>query len=272
MSKLEVDKIDPQSGTALEIGTSGDTITIPSGVTLDASNATTTLPATVVTTTGTQTLTNKSIAATQLTGTITPSDGTVTNAKIVDSTIALGKLSATGTKDATTFLRGDNTFAEAGGGKVLQVINTHFTDQVSSTSATPADVSGFSATITPSSTSSKILVMVTVFFGGSGSSYAYTLCQREISGGATTSIGLGTGATGSQTNIFVGRRMDVIQDYGESSKNFLDTPNTTSAITYQMQLANPYGTTGYINRQDNAGNFAYISFPSSTITLLEIGA
>lgn len=157
-------------------------------------------------------------------------------------------------------------------GKVLQVVNTHFTDRVSSTSVTPANVSGFSATITPSSTSSKILVMVTVFFGGSGSSYAYTLCQREISGGATTSIGLGTGATGSQTNIFVGRRMDVIQDYGESSKNFLDTPNTTSAITYQMQLANAYGTTVYINRQDNAGNFAYISFPSSTITLLEIGA
>ena len=115
MSKLEVDKIDPQSGTALEIGSSGDTITIPTGVTLDASNATTTLPANVVTTDGTQTLTNKSIAATQLTGTITPSDGTVTNAKIVDSTIELAKLSATGTKDATTFLRGDNTFASAGG-------------------------------------------------------------------------------------------------------------------------------------------------------------
>jgi len=116
MSKLEVDKIDPQSGTNLELGTSGDTITVPTGVTLDASNATTTLPANVVTTDGTQTLTNKSIAATQLTGTITPSDGTVTNAKIVDSTIELAKLSATGTKDATTFLRGDNTFAEAGGG------------------------------------------------------------------------------------------------------------------------------------------------------------
>jgi hypothetical protein len=100
MSKLEVDKIDPQSGTDLELGTSGDTITIPTGVTLDASNATTTLPATVVTTTGSQTLTNKSIDASQLTGTITPSDNTV----------SLAKLTATGTKDATTFLRGDNTF------------------------------------------------------------------------------------------------------------------------------------------------------------------
>jgi hypothetical protein len=101
MSKLEVDKIDPQSGTDLELGTSGDTITIPAGVTFDSSAATNTLPSTVVTTTGTQTLTNKNIVASQLTGTITPSDSTVT----------LAKLTATGTQDATTFLRGDNTFA-----------------------------------------------------------------------------------------------------------------------------------------------------------------
>jgi hypothetical protein len=186
--------------------------------------------------------------------TVNPPNASVGTSQLVDGAVTSAKL-ASGT-----------------GGKILQVVNTHFTDRVSSTSDTPADVSGFSATITPSSTSSKILVMVTVFFGGSGSSYAYTLCQRQISGGATTSIGLGTGASGNQTNIFVGRRMDVIQDYGESSKNFLDTPNTTSAITYQMQLARPYGTTVYINRQDNAGNYDYISFPSSTITLLEIGA
>ena len=116
MSKIEVDAIVPQSGTTLTVGESGDTITVPSGATFDASNATTTLPATVVTTTGTQTLTNKTIDASQLSGTITPSDGTVTTAKLADSSVSLAKLTATGTKDATTFLRGDNTFAEAGGG------------------------------------------------------------------------------------------------------------------------------------------------------------
>src|SRR6056300_17291 len=52
----------------------------------------------------------------------TPSDGSVTTAKIQDSSVSLAKLTATGTQDATTFLRGDNTFAEAGGGKVLQVV------------------------------------------------------------------------------------------------------------------------------------------------------
>ena len=37
-------------------------------------------------------------------------DGAVTGAKIGDGEVSLAKLSATGTKDSTTFLRGDNTF------------------------------------------------------------------------------------------------------------------------------------------------------------------
>src|SRR5210317_166746 len=45
-----------------------------------------------------------------------PSDNTVTTAKLSDSSVSLAKLTATGTKDATTFLRGDNTFASVGGG------------------------------------------------------------------------------------------------------------------------------------------------------------
>jgi hypothetical protein len=55
-----------------------------------------------------------------------PSDGTVTTAKLADSSVSLAKLTATGTKDATTFLRGDNTFAEAGGkfeSQLLHVID-----------------------------------------------------------------------------------------------------------------------------------------------------
>jgi hypothetical protein len=52
--------------------------------------------------------------ATKLTGTITPSD----------NTISLAKLTASGTKDATTFLRGDNTFAEPGGGDFVKLANS----------------------------------------------------------------------------------------------------------------------------------------------------
>src|SRR5210317_1325092 len=94
MSKIEVDTIAPQSGTTVTLGEAGDTVTVPTGVTLDTSNSTVTLP-----------------------------DGTVTNAKVnasaaidysklnLTGNIALADLSATGTKDATTFLRGDSTFS-----------------------------------------------------------------------------------------------------------------------------------------------------------------
>ena len=90
MSTLEVDKIIPQSGTNTQLGESGDTITVPSGATLDASNATTTLPSTVVTTTGTQTLTNKSIVATQLTGTLNNARlSSVPNSVLANSAITI---------------------------------------------------------------------------------------------------------------------------------------------------------------------------------------
>jgi len=185
---------------------------------------------------------------------------------LADNIVTVNKLATTLDLSSNTI-----TLPTGVGGKVLQVVNTHYTDKASSTSDTPADVSGFSADITPSSTSNKILVMVTVHFGGASAAYPYILCQREISGGATTSLALGTGASGNQVNIFLGRRANTAADHGTSSKNFLDTPSTTSAITYQIQLAAPYGTS-YINRQDASGNYDYIQFPSSTITLLEIGA
>lgn len=61
MSKIKVNSIEAATGS---------TITIPSGQTLDISSTTLTLPSTVVTTTGTQTLTNKTIGVSQLSGTI----------------------------------------------------------------------------------------------------------------------------------------------------------------------------------------------------------
>jgi hypothetical protein len=80
MSQLEVDKVIPQSGTTLTLGDSADTITIPSGATLDASNATLTLPDDSVTTAKID-------------------DGAVTSAKI---TYPLTTFSSTGIDDDGT--------------------------------------------------------------------------------------------------------------------------------------------------------------------------
>jgi len=157
------------------------------------------------------------------------------------------------------------------GGKVLQVVSTNFTDTVTTSSATPIDVSGFSATLAPSSTSNKIYIMMTVTLGGT-STYPYYLCERQISGGANTTLALGSNATGVQVNTLASARMDATGvDFQICATNFLDTPNTTSPITYQMQFASPYAT-GYMNRQTLTSNNNYIQFPISSITVMEVSA
>jgi hypothetical protein len=95
-SILKVDKLDPQSGTALEIGTSGDTISVPSGATLDISASTLTPPATMPASSG---INLTALNATNL------GSGTVPTARL-----------GTGTASSSTILYGDNTWAAAGGG------------------------------------------------------------------------------------------------------------------------------------------------------------
>jgi len=156
-------------------------------------------------------------------------------------------------------------------GSVLQVVSTDYTGTASSTSATPADVSGFAATITPSSASNKILVFVSVAFGFANDAYPYVLLKRN-----GTSISVGTSATGSQINVFLSGTGtndsgSTVYRFHQASKSYLDSPSSTSALTYQIQLSSPYaGITGYINRLSDSGNAAYVQFPTSTITVMEI--
>jgi hypothetical protein len=82
MSQLEVDKVLPQSGTTLTLGESGDTITIPSGATLDASSGTLTLP-------------NGSVTAAKLASTAvdnTNTNSTVITGQTAETSIAGGDL------------------------------------------------------------------------------------------------------------------------------------------------------------------------------------
>ena len=76
MSQIEVDKVIPQSGTALQIGEASDTITLPTGTTLNVANATLTLPTTLPATSGAN-ITN--LNGTQVT------TGTVANARLTGS-------------------------------------------------------------------------------------------------------------------------------------------------------------------------------------------
>ena len=108
MSKIEVDKIDPQSGTALEVGTSGDTVTVPSGVTLTTTNATVNLPASVG---GLGTgITNAQLAGSiDVTSKIT---GVVPTANL-----------GSGAASSAVFLSGASTWIAAGGGMWEKISN-----------------------------------------------------------------------------------------------------------------------------------------------------
>jgi hypothetical protein len=216
LSKIEVDAVEPQSGTSLTLGASGDTITVPAGATFDSSAATNTLPSTVVTTTGTQTLTNKTIDATQLT----------------DSTITLAKLSATGTQDATTFLRGDNTFASAGAtaGQVIQVVQGTYATATTTTSASFV-TTNIEASITPSSASNKVFVIATFFSSVPIANEGIYSIFRD----STNLVSTGDNALGQ--NYAGGSRVDYM-----SCLSFLDSPSTTSSTTYSVRFLAQTGT------------------------------
>ena len=155
-----------------------------------------------------------------------------------------------------------------GGGKILQVVQTFKTDSTSqsgNSSTTFYDISGMSVTITPSSSSNKVLVMWTAQLASSGASGRGNII-RLLRG--STEIGSGTG--GSQTNGQVYHR--TVQ-YNPETKNmmYLDSPNTTSATTYKLQWSvegsGGSATTYYLN--DNSGGSFGIT---SHITAMEVSA
>ena len=121
-SVLKVDKLDPQSGTALEIGTSGDTITVPSGASLTLTDSTLSLPTTI----NTDKIDPKSGTALEIgssgdtitipSGATFTQSGTMNASAITAGTIATARLGS-GTASSSTVLYGDQTYkAEPGGG------------------------------------------------------------------------------------------------------------------------------------------------------------
>ncbi len=154
-------------------------------------------------------------------------------------------------------------------GTVLQVKSATKTDKQSTTSSTPSDITGLSVSITPTSTSSKILVVTNVQFGGEDNVYGAIDVLRGAS-----NITEGSYPTGSQTAATMAIGADVTHGGYKvltASHNFLDSPASTSALTYKVQFASTYGSrTLTINAPYETVDTTYIIGGTSTITVMEI--
>jgi hypothetical protein len=158
-------------------------------------------------------------------------------------------------------------------GTVLQVVNTFKSDTTSATSAatldTWVDITGMSVTITPSSSSNKILILYTLNINAaSGESVAIQFLRNS------TAVGNGDAAS-NRLVCFTDTRMGASGQFEMQiySGTFLDSPATTSSTTYKIQWRKPYdnGSTAiYLNRSYDDSDSNDRPRGSSSITVMEI--
>jgi hypothetical protein len=151
-------------------------------------------------------------------------------------------------------------------GSIIQVVYGETSDRTSFSGITSWTDTGMTATITPSSTSSRILVLVDGKFGGTTTGINFTL--RLLRNG--TLIYGGTDTANKQGFAHFEQGWAAFQYFimpGNAST--VDSPASTSALTYKVQLLpNGTGSTIYMNRTDN--NSSAQGNTRSSITLLEI--
>ena len=155
-----------------------------------------------------------------------------------------------------------NSTVQASAGSVLQVVQSVYNSQIS-TSSTTMSATGFTVSITPKFSTSKILVIIT---GGkpycnTNNCFGANTLRRSIGGGGYSQI---TASTYDWSFGSVAGASSVPHSY-----TYLDSPATTSAIIYQPYYAVDVNTgagTYYFNLIQSSSN------PTITVTAMEISA
>ena len=177
--------------------------------------------------------------------------------------------------DGTNGLTFNNATTQNSGGKIIQVVSTNKTDTFTTAAAsTWTDITGMSVSITPKFSTSKIMIVISMFG---------VLWQPGFNGvvldllRGSTSIG-GGDASGSRpttigTNCSSGYSTNLVDGGNQYHLTYIDSPATTSSTTYKLQIwqdtpASPI----YINRTRVDGNSYPFARTSSSIIALEIAA
>ena len=155
-----------------------------------------------------------------------------------------------------------------GGGGIVQIVSTHITSAFTTQSETYTDITGHSVTITPKFNTSKILIDYRVSWMHTGSNGA-TATLRLLRNGQNIGVPV---ATDDRMGILL-LSLGSTQNMSNSSINYMDSPATTNAITYKIQihLDSAGGSGGHIfgiNHYPPNDNYR----STSSITAYEVSA
>ena len=164
--------------------------------------------------------------------------------------------------DAGTLKRLDASLI--GGGKIGQVVSVAKTDTFSSASSSFTDLTGITVNITPSATSSKVLILCSLSLSVTNGGGPQLKLVR-----GSTDIGIADAASNRarMTTSYVISAVDVI---AAVPMIFLDSPSTTSQTTYKVQGFGYNTNTIYVNRTSDDADEVYRQRGISTITVMEI--
>ena len=198
-------------------------------------------------------------ANTAISGTITASQIAAVNANTITGTITASQIA---TVNASTVTTGTLPGARLPAGSVLQVVSVSKLDGFQTASTSPIDVTGLSVSITPTSASSKILVLSQIWGTGTVNTGFYINLVRN-----STNLSIST--TGSNINTTISSYFGDGNLWSTMPIMFLDSPATTSSTTYKIQIFSSSDSTSVaINKRvDNA----FVG-GSSSITVMEIAA
>jgi len=168
----------------------------------------------------------------------------------------------------------DGLTSGASGG-IIQVVSATKTDAalVEDTAAgsfASSNVSGLDLTITPTRSDSKILLMVSIYVGHEGTVPRFGFAIYK--GGSALSGAIGDTADSRARVTGMNYQSGGAGSMSPLTANHLDSPSTTSAITYGIRLFNGSNATQqlYINRSHNATDTARFGRPVSSFTAMEV--